>query len=123
MPGVMPSLVRAIRNEKLLTIVGALTPTEVFQALECSADMVQVFPVELGGGADYVYRLKSHFPELDLVAAGGADLENLHDFFKAGATMVVVGEDIARPEWMENRDFESIEKRAAEIAAAAAELT
>ncbi len=44
-----PKLVKAMVGTGLLTMAGALTPTEVFQAYSLGTDVVKIFPGSLGG--------------------------------------------------------------------------
>ena len=48
-----PALVKAMVASGLLTMAGALTPTEVFQAYSLGTDVVKVFPGSLGGPCLY----------------------------------------------------------------------
>ena len=54
-------LVKAMVGSGLVTMAGALTPTEVFQAYSLGVDVVKVFPGSLGGPA-YIKALKGPFP-------------------------------------------------------------
>ncbi|HOO57480.1 MAG TPA: hypothetical protein PLN69_11695 [bacterium] len=118
-PGVIPNLIRAIKNEKVMSIVGAFTPTEVYQAMDAGADIVEIFPAANSGGPVYLSRLKSNFPEVDFIASGGVEIKDFCDYLDNGASMVVVGEDIARQEWLNNRDFNSVISASTQVVAAA----
>jgi len=117
-PGVLPQTIRAARTEKIPVLAGALTPTEIFQAIDSSADMAMIFPANFAGGPSYVRRLSTQFTGISLAASGGIRLENIREYFDAGASMVAVGEDIARAEWVAERNFEAMEKQAAAIVSA-----
>ena len=66
---------------------GAFTPTECLTAHEAGADMVKVFPVQLGG-PKYMTNLRMVFPGIDLIPSGGVSLENARDFITCGACAV-----------------------------------
>ena len=66
---------------------GAFTPTECLTAHEAGADMVKVFPAQLGG-PKYMTNLRMVFPGIDLIPSGGISLENAPDFIRCGACAV-----------------------------------
>ena len=52
--------------------------------------MVKVFPCSAVGGPGYIRQLLGPFDDLKLVAVGGVTMENLADYFVAGASSVGV---------------------------------
>lgn len=87
-PVVNVEVAKLAKKAKVLYMGGALTPSEVVTAWSSGADMVRVFPVRSLGGPAYVQALKELLPEVPLVASGGVTLENLRDYFLAGANAV-----------------------------------
>ena len=85
-----PVLVKSMVDSGLLTMAGALTPTEVFQAYSLGTDVVKVFPGSLGGPA-YVKALKGPFPYIPMMPTGGVSATNAADWFKAGVVAVGAG--------------------------------
>jgi 2-dehydro-3-deoxyphosphogluconate aldolase / (4S)-4-hydroxy-2-oxoglutarate aldolase len=73
---------------------GALTPTEIMEAVRAGAEVVKVFPCGALGGASYIRSLKAPLPGLCLVPTGGVSLQNVGDFIRAGASAVGVGADL-----------------------------
>lgn len=73
------------------TIIGALTPTEVFAAAACGATAVKVFPVSAMGGASYLRSLRAPYPDVPLVPSGGIRPDDVADYFAAGALAVALG--------------------------------
>lgn len=73
------------------TILGALTPTEVTTAAAGGAAAVKVFPVSAVGGASYIRALRGPYPSLPLVPSGGIGLDDVADYFDAGAVAVALG--------------------------------
>lgn len=70
-------------------IAGALTPTEVYSAWTAGADMVKVFPCS-SFGPGYIKELLGPFDHIPLVAVGGITVDNLGEYFAAGAKAVGV---------------------------------
>lgn len=76
------------RNTPILP--GAYTPTELYTAWKAGATMVKLFPAtHLGPG--FVREVLAPLPELRLCPTGGVRLDNVADWFAAGASAVGVG--------------------------------
>src|SRR5438067_2094835 len=70
---------------------GAFTPTEVLTAWEAGADVVKVFPADVGGPT-YLKALRGPLPQVRLMPTGGVDLNTAEAFLKAGALCLGLGE-------------------------------
>ena len=73
-----------------LAMPGAFTPTEIVTAWQAGADIVKVFPADIGGPA-YLKAVHGPLPQVRLLPTGGVNLETLRDFMKAGACAVGLG--------------------------------
>jgi 2-dehydro-3-deoxyphosphogluconate aldolase/(4S)-4-hydroxy-2-oxoglutarate aldolase len=82
------------REQDVVVMPGALTPTEVVQAWNAGADFVKVFPAGAVGGPSYLKSLKAPLPQIELVPTGGVSLKTAADFIKAGAAALGVGADL-----------------------------
>jgi 2-dehydro-3-deoxyphosphogluconate aldolase/(4S)-4-hydroxy-2-oxoglutarate aldolase len=76
------------KSNNLMVVSGALTSNEIVKAWSLGADMVKVFPVKLVGGAAYIKAIKEPLPFVEIMTTGGVTVENLAEFFSAGATAV-----------------------------------
>ena len=109
-----PVLVKAMVNTGLLTMAGALTPTEVFQAYSLGTDVVKIFPGSLGGPS-YIKALKGPFPYIPMMPTGGVNAGNVGDWFKAGVVAVGAGSELCPPQLAKDGKFDEITKNAAEF--------
>jgi len=76
----------------VVSIPGALTPTEVMKAWSSTGcDFVKIFPCAHVGGAHYIQSLKAPFPHIPMIASGGVNQETAADFIRAGATALGIG--------------------------------
>jgi 2-dehydro-3-deoxyphosphogluconate aldolase/(4S)-4-hydroxy-2-oxoglutarate aldolase len=91
-------------------IPGALTPTEAVSAWEAGADMVKIFPVGNMGGPSYIKALKAPLPQIRMIPTGGVNLENIADFFAAGASAVAVGSELVNKKAIAEGRYEVIEE-------------
>jgi 2-dehydro-3-deoxyphosphogluconate aldolase/(4S)-4-hydroxy-2-oxoglutarate aldolase len=110
-----PDLVRSMVASGLLTMAGALTPTEVLQAHKLGADVVKVFPGSLGGPA-YVKALKGPFPHIPMMPTGGVSSSNVAEWFSTGVVAVGAGSELCPPQLAKEGKFSEITKRAADFA-------
>jgi 2-dehydro-3-deoxyphosphogluconate aldolase / (4S)-4-hydroxy-2-oxoglutarate aldolase len=109
-----PALVKAMVATGLLTMAGALTPTEVFQAYSLGSDVVKVFPGSLGGPA-YIKALKGPFPFIPLMPTGGVSAGNVAEWYKAGVVAVGAGSELCPADLAKSGRFDEITQRAAEF--------
>ncbi|MBI5834918.1 MAG: bifunctional 4-hydroxy-2-oxoglutarate aldolase/2-dehydro-3-deoxy-phosphogluconate aldolase [Armatimonadetes bacterium] len=96
------------RRYGIVSLPGALTPTEIVTAWEQGADLVKVFPVDNMGGAKYIKALKAPLPQIDLVPTGGIDLDNVAEHIRAGASAVAVGSSLMVGRLIAARDWDGI---------------
>ena len=69
----------------LVSVPGALTPTEIAEMCDCGADAIKIFPAEMMIPAG-VKALRAVLPPvLPLIPVGGVNLENLATYLQAGA--------------------------------------
>jgi 2-dehydro-3-deoxyphosphogluconate aldolase/(4S)-4-hydroxy-2-oxoglutarate aldolase len=109
-----PALVKSMIATGLLTMAGALTPTEVLQAYNLGTDVVKIFPGSLGGPA-YVKALKGPFPYIPMMPTGGVSSTNVADWFAAGVVAVAAGSELCPPQLAREGKFDEIARRAAEF--------
>src|SRR5262245_34726555 len=83
------------RYDKLV-MPGAFTPTEVLTAWEAGAQVIKVFPADVGGPA-YLKTLHGPLPQVRLLPTGGVNLQTIADFLKAGACAVGLGGALVEP--------------------------
>lgn len=96
-PCLVDGLPDLCRQAGVVSIMGALTPTEVAVARLQGADGIKIFPVSSVAGPNYVRALLSVFPEIRPVPTGGIDASNVIDYFEAGASCVGVGSSLLDP--------------------------
>ncbi len=89
-PGCDPELVPLMQQTGLAVLPGTLTPTDIMVAQRLGLKVVKLFPGSLGGSS-YLKNLLGPFPEMDFLPTGGVSLENVGEWFEAGAFAVGVG--------------------------------
>ncbi len=100
-------IIRATKEAGLVSIPGALTPTEVRAAHKAGADFVKLFPVDLYG-PKYIKTLLAPLSNVKVLAVNGITEENMRDYLAAGASGVGVGSGIVRKDLIAKGDFAGI---------------
>lgn len=110
-PVVRAEVIAAGHRYGVPVMPGALTPTEILTAWEAGADVVKVFPADLGGPA-YFRALSGPLPQIRLMPTGGVDLDTAEAFLKAGAVMLGVGGCLVSSADINAGRFQEITERA-----------
>jgi 2-dehydro-3-deoxyphosphogluconate aldolase/(4S)-4-hydroxy-2-oxoglutarate aldolase len=103
----------------LAVMVGALTPTEVYQAYCMGTDVVKVFPGNLVGPG-YIKSLKGPFPYIPMMPTGGVNVSNVGEWFAAGVFGVGAGSELCPTNLAKEGRFDEITHRAEEFVRAVA---
>jgi 2-dehydro-3-deoxyphosphogluconate aldolase/(4S)-4-hydroxy-2-oxoglutarate aldolase len=107
-------LLKAMVDTGMVTMAGALTPTEVFQAYSLGADVVKIFPGSLGGPA-YIKALKGPFPYIPMMPTGGVSATNAAEWFAVGVVAVGAGSELCPPALAKAGAFDDIRQHAADF--------
>jgi len=110
-PDANPKIIRATRDMGLVSLPGALTPTEMAAAHDAGADFVKLFPAaSLGSG--YLKAIHAPLNHVRILAVGGITEDNLREFIDAGACGAGVGGNLANKEWIRAGRFDKITEAA-----------
>lgn len=99
-------------------MLGAYTPTEAQLAHEAGADFIKIFPADTLG-PNYIKALRAPLPHLKIVPTGGVDLKTIGAFFQAGVAAVGAGSSLISKSVLDQDDWPTLTKMAAEFVAAA----
>lgn len=104
-PDINEEVIRSTKQEGLISIPGALTPTEITLALRCGADFVKLFPVNACGGIDYIKAISAPLSHVKFLAVGGVNVNNIRSYITAGCCGVGIGNGIVNLKMIENDDY------------------
>ncbi|WP_096087426.1 bifunctional 4-hydroxy-2-oxoglutarate aldolase/2-dehydro-3-deoxy-phosphogluconate aldolase [Agaribacterium haliotis] len=93
-PNTNKDVVDVAHSNNLPVLMGALTPTEVADAVDYGADIVKLFPTEVFGIA-YFQSLLGPFNDVAIMAVDNMSPERMTQWLKAGAAGVAVGNCLA----------------------------
>lgn len=108
-PVLVPDVVKFCKRKKIPVFPGAFTPQEVYDAWQAGATMVKVFPATFFGPS-FFKELKGPFNNIELLACGGVNPDNIRSFFSSGASAVSFGESIFKKERLNKKKFSFIKK-------------
>ena len=107
-PDTNPEIIRKTKELGLVSIPGAMTPTEIASAHRAGADFVKLFPVDLCGGVKYLKTVATPLSHVKILAVNGITAENMTDYLAAGARGVGVGSGIVNKDLIRAGDFAAI---------------
>ncbi|MET3923119.1 bifunctional 4-hydroxy-2-oxoglutarate aldolase/2-dehydro-3-deoxy-phosphogluconate aldolase [Arthrobacter sp. UYEF20] len=111
-PGLRPDVAAVAAAAGIPFSLGAMTPTEVAQALDLGSSVVKIFPARQLGPA-YLKDLQGPYPGIRLLPSGGIDAANARSYLDAGATAVCCGTSVVPPAAVAAGDWADISARAA----------
>jgi 2-dehydro-3-deoxyphosphogluconate aldolase/(4S)-4-hydroxy-2-oxoglutarate aldolase len=118
-PVVLPEVAEACRREDILCVLGALTPTEIYQARLAGAAIVKVFPIAPVGGPAYIEALNGPLGGVPFWVSGGVPIEDVGAYLRLGVKAVGLTGSLFPAEALARRDFDLIRANAQRAAAAA----
>lgn len=110
-PDTNPDIIKKTKEEELVSIPGALTPSEITQANRSGADFVKIFPMDMMG-VKYIKDLKAPLSHVKMLAVGGVTADNMKDYLDAGASGVGIGSGVVNKKLISENNFEEITKLA-----------
>jgi 2-dehydro-3-deoxyphosphogluconate aldolase/(4S)-4-hydroxy-2-oxoglutarate aldolase len=90
---------------------GCYTPTEMLAAWEAGADMIKLFPADVGGPG-LVRAIRAPLPQLNIVPVGGVNLNTAAEFIKQGAYALGVGSSLVNQKLLDSGDMAELTRRA-----------
>lgn len=113
-PNTNEKVIKATVEGGMVSMPGAMTPSEVLNAYEYGADFVKLFPIG-NLGVSYVKAVCAPINNVPLLAVGGVNEKNIKDFLNAGAVGAGVGGNLVNKEWIAAGEFDKITALAKEF--------
>jgi 2-dehydro-3-deoxyphosphogluconate aldolase/(4S)-4-hydroxy-2-oxoglutarate aldolase len=111
-PDTYEAVIKKTKELGMISMPGALTPSEIQSAVRYGADFVKLFPItNLGTG--YVKAVKAPLSHVKLLAVGGINLDNIDEYLEAGVCGFGLGTNIIDKNMVKNNDFDGITALAA----------
>ena len=110
-PDTDEAVIKATVAAGLVSIPGALTPTEIKQAHFWGADFVKLFPAS-AMGPSYVKNVCAPLSQVKILAVGGVDGSNVKDYLSSGAVGAGVAGCLFKKEWVQKGEWQRITEAA-----------
>lgn len=110
-PDTNVEVIEKVKELGLVSVPGAMTPSEIMTAWNHGADIVKLFPAGVLT-LDYYKAIKGPISHVPLMAVGGVGLENMRAFLDAGFCSCGIGSNIVRNDLIKEKRFEELTKLA-----------
>lgn len=117
-PNTDTEIIRMTKTLGLVSMPGAMTPTEIVSACNAGADIVKLFPAG-GLGVSYFKAIATPLSGVRLAAVAGITLDNIASFRKAGACAFGISSGLFCKKLIDESNFDEIERIAGEYLKAA----
>lgn len=84
-------VIEMARSLGVISIPGAFTATEIYNAYKNGADIIKVFPAI---SPSYIKDISGPLPQIKLLPTGGINIENIKEYKKAGAAGFGIGSSL-----------------------------
>lgn len=105
---ISPNTDRAVIGESricgMVSIPGAMTATEIYDAARYGADFVKIFPA-VSVGPEYIKAIKAPFSGIKMLAVGGINDMNMQTYLQAGVDGFGIGANIVRQELLSENNY------------------
>ncbi len=115
-PLLNPEMSKVCNRRKILWIPGCGSLSEVNYAEELGAEYIKIFPGSSVGGPDFIKSVKGPCPWSNLMPTGGVEptVENLREWFDAGASCVGIGSNLITKEFIQLKDWDGMAAKVAD---------
>ena len=113
-PNADTAIIKKTLELGMLSMPGAMTPSEIISAWDAGASYVKIFPAA-DLGVKYIKAVRSPINHIPMMAVGGISTENFADFLKAGCCGAGIGGSLCSKKLINERN-------AAELSATAKKL-
>ena len=113
-PGLRADVVREAQVAGKPMLPGAVTPSEIMQAMSMGLDTVKFFPADIYGGPAAIKALSAPFTTMRFVPTGGVTAKNLGEYLSLKSVPAVGGSWMVPAKLIEAKKFDEIAALCAE---------
>ena len=106
-PNMDPEIIRYTKELDMISMPGAMTVSEVCDAVNAGADYVKLFPVSVLGPG-FVKAILAPLRNAKLVAVSGVTPNNIDEYLRAGCVGAGIGSGFFTPEQVKARRYDLI---------------
>ena len=106
-PDCFEDVIKKTTELEMVSMPGALTPTEAQSAARAGADFVKLFPISDLGPA-YFKAIKAPLSHIKFIAVGGVNEDNIQEYLDAGVCGFGLGSNIINKKMIAENDYTGI---------------
>lgn len=106
-PDANEDVIKRTRELGMVSVPGAITPTEICNAHKWGADFVKLFPAG-NFGADYIKAIRAPLSHIKLLGVGGINAEDVLSYVGCGICGIGVGSSIIKKDLTESGRFNEL---------------
>ena len=106
-PDCFEDVIKKTTELEMVSMPGALTPTEAQSAARAGADFVKLFPISDLGPA-YFKAIKAPLSHIKFLAVGGVNEDNIQEYLDAGVCGFGLGSNIINKKMIAENDYTRI---------------
>ena len=110
-PDTNKEVIEMTKKLSLVSMPGALTPSEITAAHRYGADYIKLFPIT-NMGPEYVKAIAAPLSHIKFIAVGGINQNNMADYLKAGVCGFGIGSNITNKKMIAEKNYEALTKLA-----------
>ncbi len=110
-PNTDRSVIERTKQLSMISIPGAMTPSEIVSAYKWGADIVKVFPAGILG-IEYFKAIKAPLKHIPLAAVAGITPQNIRGFYDAGALAFGISSGLYDRDAINNGDYYRMTEKA-----------
>ena len=121
-PNTNAKVIAATKKLGMISIPGAMTPTEILQAHDLGADFVKLFPAA-SLGLNYIKDILTPISHVNLIATAGITEDNFAQYLKAGIKGAGISGRLADKKLIADKNWSELTHRAQTFVSIAENLT
>lgn len=110
-PNYNPAVIKRTKQLGLVSIPGAMTPTEILAAHDCGADFVKLFPTT-SLGIPYIKDILAPITHVKFIATGGVNEENFGQYLDLGFVAAGVSSRLTDKKLIASGNLDELTRRA-----------
>lgn len=110
-PNTDKAVIELTKQSGMVSIPGAMTPTEIVNAHTYGADIVKLFPAGVLG-LEYFKAVRAPLAHIPLAAVAGITNNNIRDFYNAGAVAFGISSTLYNKKSIAESDYNALIKTA-----------
>ncbi len=95
------------KRHNVKSVIGAMSPTEVWWCYENGADIVKIFPAR-SCGSNYIKDIKAPLGNINIMAVGGVSAQNAKEYLQNGADYLGIGSSLFNKEDVDSKNIKAL---------------